>query len=538
MKRLLMSVFIALLICGCWRPSFAAQQALEGDWVGTLTFQEKPDLINTHFKAEGNSINGSVDYPLQKQMNLALSKISLVASRVHLEWQGRSGTTVFDGYLKDGMISGDVQQGETRGSLQLAQVAEVNPESYDHYDGLYELDHNKLILIRRSQSGLTYLDFSSGRIGMLFPSSASTFFAGPAFLIPTPIELKISFIKNGQDEVVGLVWRPRNAPEQRARKLKFRREEVTFRNGDVTLSGTLVLPNTKGPHPAVVRIHGAGPADRSNSAEEFYAYHGIAFLSYDKRGVGKSTGDWREARVEDLAGDTLAGVQLLKSRKDINPKQIGLGGGSEGGWVAPVVAARDKDVAFILLVAGPALSFADELANEAEDSLRANGFSGNDLQAALAFRKMINDMIRSGEALTDAGWEKIQAAAQKVKGEKWFPYVRPATQRDWRQKKQFLMLSFDPQPLWEKTTLPVLALYGGLDRNVPAPKNVAALEKSLKKAGNRDYTVLVFPTANHEGMEAVKGFLDDEETAHLSRFVPGYFDTAINWILKRVVVPK
>ena len=110
--------------------------------------------------------------------------------------------------------------------------------------------------------------------------------------------------------------------------------------------------------------------------------------------------------------------------------------------------------------------------------------------------------------------------------------------RDWRQKKQFLMLRFDPQPLWEQTTIPVLALYGGLDRNVPAPKNVAALGKALKKAGNKDYTIVVFPKANHEGMEAVKGFLNNEETAGLSSFVPGYFDTAINWTLKRVVVPK
>src|SRR5439155_13512722 len=107
--------------------------------------------------------------------------------------------------------------------------------------------------------------------------------------------------------------------------------------------------------------HGAGPADRHSGAAELSAYYGIAFLGYDKRGVGGSTGDWRRAGVEDLAEDAIAGVRYLRQRPDIDPKRVGLGAGSEGGWLAPVVAARDPDLAFILTVMGPALSYSEEL---------------------------------------------------------------------------------------------------------------------------------------------------------------------------------
>jgi pimeloyl-ACP methyl ester carboxylesterase len=535
MGRWLILMALVLLNGAFYSSAHAARQSLEGDWVGAVKLRGKLERVDMHFTVERGEMKGTIDFPLQKNLKIPFSRISLKASRVHLEWLEKSETlVVVDGRLMNGRISGVVQQGQARDDLQLMRVARVDPSLYTQFEGIYELGPNRLINIHRSEAGLRYLDFTSGRTGILFPVSETAYFSGPAFLLPTPMVAQIRFARNPQGEVTGLVWQEGSAPEKRARRLKFRREDVRFRQGEVTLSGTLVLPNTRGPHPAIVRIHGAGPADRRNGADEFYAYHGIAFLSYDKRGVGQSTGDWRKAGVEELAGDALAGVQLLKSRPDIDTKRIGLGGGSEGGWVAPLVASRDPDIAFILLVAGPVLSFAEEVLNEIEDSLRAFGFSGDDLKAALAFRKTINEMIRSGEALTDAGWEKVQTLAQKAQHEKWFPYVRPAAKRDWRQDKYHLMLRFDPQPLWEKTSIPVLALYGGLDRNVPAARNVAALEGFLKKAGNKDYRIIVFPKANHEGIEAERGFLDDEaETARWTRFVPGYFDTSLAWILSR-----
>ena len=117
----------------------------------------------------------------------------------------------------------------------------------------------------------------------------------------------------------------RRAP---AKPPTFKQEEVSFRNGDVTLSGTLLLPLTKEPHTAVVFLHGAGAEGRfaSRFLAEHFTRYGIAALIYDKRGVGKSTGDWRRSDFSDLAEDAIAAVCLLQQRKEINPQQIGIYG--------------------------------------------------------------------------------------------------------------------------------------------------------------------------------------------------------------------
>ncbi len=537
MKDELKIFVITLFVCLFSALDGAAQTTLEGEWVGSLNLGEKPAFVKVRFKNEQTGATGNIDIPFQRRMNFALSEIETNSSRVRFKLSEQLGATEFEGQIKDGAIGGNVRRGALSGTFQIVRVAQIDRRIYEQFSGLYEFAPNKLVSITNFPPGPVYIDYETGRTGVLFPLSENTLFSGQAFLLPAPIDLKISFIKNAQDEITHLVWLQSGAPAKRARKIKFRREEVTFKNGDVTLSGTLVLPNAKTRHPAIVRIHGAGAATRLTTADEINAYHGIAFLTYDKRGAGKSTGDWRTASVEDLAGDALAGVQLLKSRQDISPKKIGVVGGSEGGWVAPLVASLDKDIAFIGLYAGPALNYADELLNEAEAILRANGFVDDDLKHALDFYQLQIEMIKSGEILTDAGYEKIQAAARKVQNEKWFPYVEPLPKNHWQWKKFAAMITFDPQPIWERTKIPVLALYGELDKNAPAAKNAAALKQALKKAGNRDYTIITFPKANHEFMEAESGFLG-EETARLKRFVPGFFSTGRRWVLKRVKSAK
>jgi len=126
----------------------------------------------------------------------------------------------------------------------------------------------------------------------------------------------------------------------------------------VTLAGTLLMPATKGPHPALVLIHGSTPLVRYyfGAAPYNYAANGIAVLFYDKRGCGESGGKLSGATIETLAADAVAGVKYLKNRKDINPNQIGVDGHSQGGWVAPTAAVMSKDVAFVMAGAGEALT--------------------------------------------------------------------------------------------------------------------------------------------------------------------------------------
>ena len=537
MSNLITVCIAVVLYFSCSASPGRADQPPEGDWVGALNLKGTMEVANVHFKNEEGGVHASLDFPVRQQMDLALSRVMIEAGKIHFEWEDQSGPVIFDGQLSGNTISGTTRQGEARGSFELVRTVKIDAATYAEYGGLYEITPGKLVAIGAFPGDPQYVDFESGRTGSLFALSESTLFAGPAYQIPAPIDIRITFVRGENQEVTGLVWQQSGSPEKLARKIKFRREDLTFRNGDVTLSGTLVLPNTAGPHPAVVRIHGAGPATRLNFIDEYNAYHGIAFFSYDKRGAGKSTGDWREAGVEELAGDALAAVQTLKARKDINAKQVGVAGGSEGGWVAPLVAARDRSVAFIITISGPALSFSEEVLYEIEDGLRANGLSEDEVKRALAFRRRISELTRSGDALTDEGWAKVEAATREVRNEKWFPFISPWPKGFWRWKKFHMMSKFDPQPLWEKTTIPVLAFYGERDRNVPATRNAAALEQYLRKAGNKDFTVITLPKANHYGMEAERGFLDGE-LSRLTRTAPGFLDGPLKWTLKHVDVKK
>lgn len=200
---------------------------------------------------------------------------------------------------------------------------------------------------------------------------------------------------------------------------------------------------------------------------------------------------------------------------------------------------RSRDVAFIITVAGPALSYADEVLLEVEGILRLRGgFSGKELEDALTFQRFVLDVARTWEALTDEGWAKLEAAAQKVKNEKWYPFVEPDSRDNYWWRRAPLIANFNPVPLWEKLKIPVLALYAELDRNAPALKNAAILEKSLKKAGNKNYTIKIFPKANHEFLEVENGLGFLNESPHLRRYIPGFFDTINKWTLQRVAVRR
>lgn len=144
------------------------------------------------------------------------------------------------------------------------------------------------------------------------------------------------------------------------------------------------------------------------------------------------------------------------------------------------------------------------------------------LSGPLPFRDSCLTRLGVAKLWTEKGWAKIETAAQKVKNEKWYRYVEPDPRDNYWWKRAPLIANFDPVPLWERTRIPVLAVYGELDRNAPAPPNAAALERALRKAGNKNYMIKVFPKANHEFMEAKTGFLD--ESLYLQKYVPGFFD--------------
>ena len=343
----------------------------------------------------------------------------------------------------------------------------------EKFSGVYELSPERFVYIQPWPGGGGKLAYSDdlGQIRALFSISENTFVAGPGLLVPTPAELEITFAQNPEGTVTGLVRRQNGFPDRTARILEsYKREEVSFRNGRISLEGVLFAPSGKGVHPAIVLIHGTGPGDRNTVLPlvHFLVRHGIALLGYDKRGVGGSTGDWRTVSLEDLAGDALAAVKFLQSRKEIDLKRIGVLGASQGGWVAPLAASQSSDIGFVISVSGAGMSPAEVALERLARSLQAKGFPDHEVQEALALRKLLGEVARG-----KLGWEDIQASVEKSRNTKWFQYVPVPPSADSRLFEHWRRLPFDydPGPVIAKLQVPVLALFGGLDHTVHPDKN-------------------------------------------------------------------
>ena len=198
-----------------------------------------------------------------------------------------------------------------------------------------------------------------------------------------------------------------------AAPVPYAQEEVSFHNADITLAGTLTLPESEGPHPAAVMISGSGAQNRDEELFGFKPFYliadhltrnGIAVLRYDDRGVGGSTGSVSASTTEDFADDVLAAVDLLRQRGDIDSEKIGLIGHSEGGIVAPLAASKSDDVAFMGLMAGTAVSGADVIMEQAALIARASGTPEDEIARNLDFQRRTFAAVRSGE-----GWDALHA---------------------------------------------------------------------------------------------------------------------------------
>ena len=307
----------------------------------------------------------------------------------------------------------------------------------------------------------------------------------------------------------------------------FKHEEVSFRNGEVTLSGTMLLPLTKGPHPAVVFLHGAGPEGRyaSRFLAQYLTRYNIAALIYDKRGVGKSTGDWKRSDFNDLAEDAIAGIHLLQQSKEINPRQVGLYGHSQGGMIAPLTASRSKDVAFIISGAGSAVPVYESEINSITSQIRAKGISGNDLAEATEFIKLWVNVMRTGQ-----GWEQFDPAVEKARGMKWFPMLHMPPKDHWIWAFHKRIYDYNAADYWAQVSIPVLVIYGERDLYVPLAQTYLNVDRALSKAKNRDYTILVLPRASH-------AFTIERETGQpfeWSRLASGFPDLLTAWINQRM----
>lgn len=310
-------------------------------------------------------------------------------------------------------------------------------------------------------------------------------------------------------------------------------EAVTFENGGVHLSGVLVKPPGVGPFPAVVLLHGAGPATHDDPAFVVHANaflkRGFAVLTYDKRGSGASTGSLAESDYEDLARDAAAAVSLLRSRTDIQPSHIGLLGRSEGSWVATIAAAHDPSIAFVVMSSGAAVPAAEEVLYWTRRSLQAKGMSGERIDRAIALKKAMWQYYRdvvAGRATAEMREALLRRLPEFQDAHPEIPskVMEPGVDRPEKFVAFVHMIDFDPAPLLATSRVPIMEVIGSND-DVVDPASTIAVMNELRARG-KDATVLTLPGVDHTLLVMDHG--------RIVGYPPNYLDSVLNWATVRV----
>ena len=463
------SKYILTLIILFLSVTAYSQSEIDTSWNGAIDIMGTKLGIGVRFTTIGKDVSAMMDIPEQSAMGLELNKVSFKNPKIHFELAATNGTAVFDGLYYGDSIGGTFLQSGISGRFSLVR-GELN-------------------------IGQTNID----------PST-----------------------------------------------LPYNSEEVTFYNDGNTFAGTITYPKEEGKKfPAVVMITGSGAQNRD---EEIYGFkifgiiadhltrNGIAVLRYDDRGVGGSKGkNVNESTTEDFAGDVIAAMEYLKTKEFVNPLAIGLFGHSEGGIVAPLVEMKTGNVAFMILMAGTGVKGIDVIQEQSKLIMKADNATDEEVNGYYLILGMIYEaLVKDGnlkglesqlEKNVEDSYEKMTPEEKKTIKNK-DEYVKQTVQSTIKQfssKWMKYFLSYDPIPALEKTTCPVLLLFGGKDLQVPVGQNRKPMEEALTKAGNSDYTTRIYPDANHLFQEAGTG--SPNEYPQLPKeFVPGFLDDITEWI--------
>jgi len=323
----------------------------------------------------------------------------------------------------------------------------------------------------------------------------------------------------------------RKRPQTPQRPYPYLEREVVYENksAGIKLAGTLTLPKTGGPFPAVLLITGSGAQDRDEALlghrpflilSDYLTRRGIAVLRVDDRSVGGSGGNIATSTTNDFVGDVLAGVAFLKEQKEIDPKRIGLCGHSEGGVIAPMAASRYKDVAFIVMMAGTGVP-GDEIiykqsyliakaAGAPESALKQNEEAQHQAFAILEQEKDPAVIEKRLKALRDEAIAKLPEDQKKAaeSQEAAFKAQMSSYQSPWFR----YFLSLDPRVALRQVHCPTLVLNGEKDMQVDPTQNVPEVEKALKEAGNKDVLVRILPGLNHLFQNCTTGSPNEYES--------------------------
>ncbi|WP_244248509.1 alpha/beta hydrolase family protein [Flavobacterium foetidum] len=421
--------------------------------------------------------------------------------------------------------------------------------------------------ISKTETGYTAVMDSPDQGAYGLPAGNVTF-TNPSLLIEAPAmgisykgELKNDHItgefkQGGQKFNVDLYRTQAQKPEERKRPQEpsepypYYTEEVVFKNvkEGIELSGTLSLPKKEGMFPVAILISGSGPQNRDEELmghkpflvlSDYLVRRGIGVLRYDDRGTAKSGGVFKTAVTADFAQDALSAVEYLKTRKEVNKNKIGLIGHSEGGLIAPIVANKSKKTAFIVLMAGPAISGDQLLLTQQVYIGKALGKSEAEIQKSKSENEKAFEIVKKYSDPAELKANMIRYITEISQNDPAKP--EGISQKDYVEGQVARILNpwmtsfirYNPEPALEKVNCPVLALNGEKDLQVVPKENLAAINKALSKGGNKNSTVKELPGLNHMFQECSTG-LPSEYSQIEQTISPLALRTVSEWIILKV----
>jgi uncharacterized protein len=385
--------------------------------------------------------------------------------------------------------------------LSSGRVSAMPPNAWIDAHGIFELESG----IQMTLFGRHPMVELAGEEAHLVADGPDRFIADMA-----PFDV-ITLHRNdhGQVESVTLA-RPGEGMQRGKRVEPFVERLVTFRNGDVELSGSLLIPASVGPHPAVAIVHGAefGTRETYRLMATHLARRGVAAVFYDKRGTGESGGSFSSASFDDLTADALAAAALLRAQTEIDPDRVGLMGMSQGGWIIARAASQTEDVAFLVALSASGFTPAQQAAWLTGSMLAVRGFDQGPINASARAW----GMMYSSLDLIDAG---ILSPMPHLPGF-WFHALDP---------------HLDTAGLWEQVRQPVLGLWGELDCQVPAYDSLSVVRGALERGPNRAYELRILPGADH-GLALVEPCEREIGASHGGRFryADGFLSAPAEWI--------
>jgi pimeloyl-ACP methyl ester carboxylesterase len=531
-------LFVVLLLVSA---TAARAQNVAGDWNGAIdTGAAKLHLVLHIVKSATGALTATLDSVDQNAIGIPVKSVTVDGTKLSLDIAAVGGK--YEGTVNGDTISGTWTQGAALPLTFTRSQTKVVPSDIDGawsgtLGGKLRLVFHVINTATGLRASIDSIDQGANGIPVATVTRNGSSIRFDVAIVGASYVATISkdldemsgtWSQNGADGPL-MLHRVKNAAELEPRRPQQPKPPFPYDVRDVTfgtLAGTLTMPRGSGPFPAAVLIAGSGPHDRDEALmghkpflvlADSLTRHGIAVLRFDKRGIGKSGGDFATATTDDFANDAEAAFTFAKGVAGIDPHRVGLIGHSEGAVIAPIVAARRSDVAYVVMMAGSGVTGDRILIEQMQLIAAADGASADEVKRGAATETEVVNLIKSNDPKMA---EKLRA---KLKGTMPDAAIEPAIgQMTSPWMRAFVAL--DPTVALRKVKCPLLAIAGSKDLQVPPEENIAAIRAADPHAETR-----IFPGLNHLFQHATSG--SPSEYARIEEtMAPEVLEAVAKWI--------